>query len=363
MTTARKVPNKVKNPYGVPQHKIEAMTRMVEDVLEGKNIDRFVETISTSDAPLALAQVININVLPQYAATQPIWSQFSSRRVVRDFQNVKFIDIVGNFEKLQNAGDQPVGVLPVIPELAPYPYVSITSTEVEANVNKRGAKFGFSWEEYKNDPVGFLADFPRQLAELAVNTEDWVTTDTLVNGVTAASQFDPGTGVSDPALSYDAVQQASQQVAYRQVGGRYVRVNRFILMVPPALELTAQYIVNRTNITITEGDVQFGVGSFNPLGNISVVVNPWLESATEWYMLPDPSAAGRPAIATMFQAGEEAPTLLVNGLQGGFYPSGAQAPWSVGSFDNDSIDFKLRTVGGAGLITEEAIVWSDGTDA
>lgn len=364
--------NKIPNPYGVPKHKIEAAKALVEKALDGDRVaaTQLSEAVSTSDAPLALAVVINANLLPQYEARPAFWNRIATRRTVSSFRNVRFVDIVGAFDKLENAGSQPGGILPVVPELAPYPEVGIVSTETAINNRKRGAAFSLSWEEYRDDPIGFFADFPNQLAKLATDTEDWAVTDALVSGVTSFSQIDAGTafdGTAVPAnapLTFESLSLALSQVARRKINGRFVQVSRFVLVVPPTLELLAQFIVNRTDIRINPGvtdGASYGVGNFNPLGNIEVVVDQWLTSDTAWYVVPAPGATARIALVQTFLSGEEAPELRVEGLAGGYYAGGGQVPFGEGNFKNDSISFRLRTVGGSGLVSEEGIVWSAGT--
>lgn len=361
-----------KNRYNVPAAKVRRMAEMVDATLSGDRVAeaRFVESISTSDAPLALAQVFNVNILGQYAAIPSISDGFAQSRVVRDFTKVRFIDIVGDFTQLSHAGTQAAYTLPVIPELSVYPYVQITSKETDIATTKQGAKFGYSWEEGKADPIGFLADFPNQMAVLARNTEDAIATNALITGVTSysnlqaqASPIDGSAIVATSRLSIHSLSAALQQVSLRQVNGRFVQVSNFALVVPPGLEFLANAIINFTNFSLTDGSVRFDAPNFNPVANVSVVVDPWLTSATAWYLVPKPGAAPRLAVVKTKVVGEEEPEIRVNGLQGGYYPGGGDADWSAGSFDNDAIDFRLRTTNGAGIVTEEGIVWSNGTTA
>lgn len=347
-----------KTPFNIPTGKIKLAAQMVERVLDGDRVAaaQFSESMSTSDFPLAFSQVVNLNLLPQYQAAAPVWNQFATRRTVSDFNNVRFLDIVGNYENLAHAGTQPAGTLPIVPELSPFPYVSLTSSETSIAIAKRGLKLGYSWEEAKQDVYGFLSDFVPTLSQIAVDTEDAVATQALTDGLTAFSQV-----AGNPVLTLDSLETAIQSVRLRRINGRPVRSNSFVLMVPPALEFTARNIVNITQIERTIGNDTFLVN--NTVQGVTVVVNEWLDTDTEWYVLPAPGATVRPSVIQAFLAGYETPELRVSGLQGGYYPGGQDVPWSEGSFDNDSIDFRLKTVGGAGLVSEEAIAWSTGAGA
>ena len=374
MTTKRGINTVPKNTFRVPEAKVRKMKTMVERTLDGDRVEavKLAEVISTSDAPLALAQVINATILPQYDARPGIWSKFATKRVATSFRNISFYELVGDFQKLQHAGNEanlPAGVLPVVPELSPYPEVSILATETAIQQNKRGARFAYSWEAHKEDPIGFLSDFPNQLVNLAVDTEDWTATVGGLEQVTAYSQFGGGVapdGTAVPAnaaLGLDAVALAMSQVRSREVGGRRVQVPSFTLVIPPALELRALYLKNLIGLSVTDGNNTYDVGNFNPLGNLEIVVNPFLSSDSAWYLVPTPGTASRIAVAQVFLAGEEAPDLRVENLAGGYFPGGGDVSWENGSFDNDSMQFRLRTVGGSGLVSEEGIIWSDGTNA
>lgn len=360
------------NRMNVPQDKVDRMARMVEKVLDGDRIARaqFVESISTSDAPLALVQVFNYSLNNQYAELPRIADEFSTTVTVGDFRNVRFIDILPDFSGLAQTGTQPAYTLPVIPELSQYPYVSITSSETFIKANKIGAKFGYSWEEQKEDPIGFLADFPNQIAIAARNTVDYTVTAAFTGAVTSASQLTAGTSPIDNtttfthngALSIHSLAAAIFQVSQRKFAGRFVVVNDFVLVVPPTLKYLANQILQATDYRITDGSIKYTTAAAS-FGNVTLVVDPWLTSNTAWYLVPKPGTSARKAIIQTVMAGEETPEIRVAGLNGGYYPGGGDVPWSEGSFDNDSIDFRLRHVTGGGLVTEEGIVWSLGDNS
>jgi hypothetical protein len=136
-------------------------------------------------------------------------------------------------------------------------------------------------------------------------------------------------------------------------------------MVPPALEVTANNIVNAVLIRnkTTSQDVEVG----NWLsGKLSVVVNPWLSvidvsanAATTWYLLPAPSIA-RPAVTMGFLRGFEVPDLRVK-ADTGQRVGGGNVPAEEGSFDTDDIQYRLRHVTGGTTLDPIAAWASNGT--
>src|SRR5690606_9786788 len=61
------------------------------------------------------------------------------------------------------------------------------------------------------------------------------------------SQVGAGNYVKDnPPLSLDSLEKAIQQIGMRQVNGRQVRVQNYVLLVPPSLTLTAQAVAQST---------------------------------------------------------------------------------------------------------------------
>lgn len=353
--------------------KLAKMKELVERTLEGDGIAAAMlsESISTSDAPLALAQIINANILPKYQALEPQWQKVATPKTVTNFRNIRFIDLLGSFSSLQQTqAGLPAGVLPVVPELGQYPYVSVTGTELEAALLKQGAKFGFSWEEYKDDPIGFLQDFPDQFLWLASNTEEYSVFNALATGVTSFSRLAAGNSPIDNSpisqdshLSLGAVSLALQQIALRRLNGRLVSASSYKLVVPPALEILANAITHFTNMSFTDGSVQYDAAGFVPLGNVEVVVTDWLPNSTQWYLVPSVGAAARYGLARLTLAGEEAPEIRIANFTGSVYGGAASVSPFEGGFENDSIDFRVRTVGAGALVTEESMINSAGTGA
>lgn len=359
--------------YRVTDSDFNAMSRMVDRVMEGNQIARgqFVEAISTSDsAAYVLASVATAQIQDNYDAAPSTADKYATYKVHDSFNNIRFYDLVGDYDKLQHAGNEtglPSGILPVVPELTVYPEIALTTAEKAFKQGKRGARLTISWEAWKEDPYGILRDLPEQMAALVPETEDWYTTEALLNGVTAYSNLTGGTGVNgatvapDAALSLDSIAMAMDEVRSRVIGGRKVQVNKFVLVVSPELENQANYLKGLVSLERTVGQDTFGVSNFNPLGGLEIVPNPDVPTGF-WALIPAPNGGSRRiAVARFGLAGHEQPELRVENATGSYVAGGGAVNWSEGSFVNDSLAFRLRHVGGAGLVTEEGIVWSTST--
>src|SRR4030095_15184324 len=76
------------------------------------------------------------------------------------------------------------------------------------------------------------------------------------------------------------------------------------------------------------------------LSSITVIESQYV-TGTNWYLIPKPGTVRRPVLALGRLRGNETPELRVNNLTGN-YVGGASVPPFEGSFDNDTIDMRLR---------------------
>lgn len=370
---ARNLPKNVRSGSVITTSDYNAMVDLIEGTLSGDRITKakFEEAISTSDsAAYVLADVATSQIQAKYALKDGIADKFATYRRADSFRNIRFHDLIGDVEKLEHAGNEANfkgGVLPVVPELTPYPEIALTLAEKAYEQKKRGARVSISWEAWKEDSFGILQDLPEQLSSLVPETEDWYTTEAVLSGVTGYSNAKGGvtaagaTVAPNAPLSLDSVSLAMDEVRSRKVGGRRVQVNRWILMVSPELVNQANYLKSLVSLERTVGNDSFGVSNFNPLAGLEVVENPFVPSGF-WALIPAPNGgSSRIAVARFGLAGHEQPELRVENATGNYVPGGGAVGWQNGSFVNDALAFRLRHVGGAGLVSEEGIVWSTST--
>lgn len=333
-------------------------TADVRDLLSGRNVS---ETMTTSDFPILLGAGYNVEMLQEYQRIQPVYTQFTRRTTVRNFKPQTLVEILGG-----RAG------LDKVKEATEYKARALSEGKYEFKVDKYGARIPLTWEMLINDDLGAFQDLPTRLAEAARETEELLSIAPLfsanktgLNTGFFKDQAAPGTG----ALNEANLQAALTNIATRKDSeGRPIVLAGAILLVPPALQVTAERLVATRTVRRTVGDVQYE--EQNPLqGAVRVVVNPWLpiyapnnaNINTTWFVLPDPNA-GRPALVTAFLRGNETPDLRTKSDTGSRV-GGGDIPASEGSFDDDTIQYRVRHVVGSAALVNIAAYASTGQNA
>lgn len=342
------------------------------------------ESHSTSDFPTALKAVTELAFMGQYSQIESIYPQYTRPYNVQNLRPQSFYSLAQDITNLpaQNGGDLTTtaapGGLVRIPELTEYPTISFVASETSFGVAKYGARVNFSFEMLLNDDWGVLETLPNELAQLARNQEDIVATEVLASPTGPNAVFFNGTNknrivvadgfaANNPVLTVDAVNKAMSVIRAKTYNNNPVVVNKFALMVPPALAAEARRITGVTAFEVTDVNGTYTVP--NPISDVRLIVNPWLsvvdQSAnknTTWYLIPDGSQGVRPAVVFSKIRGREIPELRIASM-GGQYLGGGDVPGREGSFRNDDIEFRVRHyVGAAGIAFETAAV-STGTAA
>lgn len=318
------------------------------------------EALSTSDFPILLNAAYGRELQGEYAGITPLWQSFSRRLQVPDFRPRKLVDIMGGR-----------GALDLVKQAAEYPARAADESEREFSVDKYGARFPLTWEMIKNDDLGAFRDFPQRLATAAREMEDRLALYPLFNaartGLSTFADARDATGAGT-ALSRTSLNTGLNAIATRidEDDDRPVLMPNPVLMVPPALEMTAREIINTTEIRVgsaaaSPSDTRKIAGN-GLVTTPTLVVNPWLpivgrgwaNIATAWYLLPAPSESVKPALGTAFMNGEETPDLRVKSEAGNRVGGGAISP-EEGSFDDDTVQYRVRHVIGSTSLYDDAV--------
>lgn len=348
---------------------------------------RLREAVSSGDFPLLFQSISQASMLGQYAELPQQWPTFSVRTTVPDFRPARMVRwdaVTGNSTDYNGGAERHVRALPRIPELTEYPTFNLTTEGTDYFVNKYGARFPFSWEAFMNDELRVLSQLPTEMARWARDTEDVLTTGVLATSTgpnpdffNTTENFGPGAPVGNyvdgnPPLTLDALEHAINQIGMRQVAGRQVRVQNFVLLVPPSLALTAQEIAQGTTYLrvrqLPDGTEMRQNVSSPVAGRFTVVESPWLplidsspNAATTWYLVPAGGQTDRgPAIVTAFLRGHETPEVRVMGDTGRALGGGDISAFE-GSFSHDDIQYRVRSIIGAAGIDASAVAVSLGT--
>jgi hypothetical protein len=339
------------------------------------------EGISTSDFPVQLQPYLNRILLEQYAQIPKVWDMFATKTVLDDFRPQKYFQFQFDQNNVpsDNGGEAFIdGSLPNVGEYDEYPTLSFSATEQQISVKKSGERIRFSWESIVNDNnFGVLERLPIELANHAAGLEDREATKQLVsssglnttNFKTANQNLGSvanGAGLN-PALSITSLQNAMNAINQQTYNGRAITpIQRWTLVVPPSLEMTARNILSVTEIRTTSGSDL--MTHANPIaGRIDIVVNPWITrintgASAYWFLIPAPSVSLNPSVVVAFLRGHETPEFRVKS-EGGLLLGGGDVPIRDGSFDNDDFQMRIRHLATGGFLVPAGTFASTGAAA
>ena len=278
---------------------------------------------TTSDFPIILGDTVGRVLRDAYQAAPSGIRRLSRQTTARDFRAVNKI-MLGEaplLEKLNEHGEIKAGTM--------------AEAREAYKVETWARKIGITRQVLVNDDLGAFADLARRMGQAAAETEARILVTLLEagsgNGPTLSDgktlfHADHGNKAGTGAVISDATLSAARLALRTQKGieDRTIRVTPRNLLVPPALETTAEKWL-ASIAPATAADV-------NPFsGSLSLVVEPRLSSATRWYVTADP--------------GE------IDGLEFA-YLSGAEGPQveSRSGWDVDGVEIRVILDFGAGFI-------------
>jgi len=354
-----------------------------DNALRGDKLAQFKvkEGISTSDFPVQIQPYLNRILLESYAALPKVWDMFATKTVLDDFRPQKYFQFKFDQNNIadSNGGETFIdGSLPNVGEYDEYPTLSFSASEKEISIKKSGERIRFSWESIVNDNnFGVLERLPNELALHAAGLEDREATKQLVSasGLNTTNfnttnqnlgSVANGAGLN-PTLTINNLQAAMNAVNQQTYNGRTITpVQRWTLVVSPALEMTARNILSVTEIRTTVGSDLQTHG--NPIaGRVDVVVNPWLTrintgASLYWFLIPAPSVTLNPSVVLSFLRGYETPELRIKS-EGGQLLGGGEVPMRDGSFDNDDFQMRIRHLATGGFLVPAGTFASTGAAA
>lgn len=327
--------------------------RFISDIQTGKQpFGRLQEAMTRSDFPLLFADILDRQMLGSYRETQPTWQAYARRSVVPDLRKVK-----------RFAQDGAEGRLDEVDELEEYKQRKLSERKDEFSVRKFGNRLDLSWEAMINDDFDNFMKIPERLARAARRTEAFFATSLFVNTEGPDSNlYKAGfenilTG--NPELSIESIQAAITQLSKAvDFDGEPILIDVVTLVVPPALKVVAENIVNATEIWATNNggtaNEKLRVANWMKSG-INIQVEPWIphiatkkNGDTSWFLFGAPTD-GRPALELGFLRGNEEPALYER------LPTARRVGGGGGdameAFEDDSRAWRVRHVIGGVQLT------------
>jgi len=344
--------------------------RLIADVYSGrKRMHYLQEAMTTSDFPFLFGDILDRQVLAAYREWTATWQRYAKRGRVRDFRTVKRFSVYGADQVLGLATAQKAG------EKGEYPYEEINeNTPYSYNVAKYGRKIKFGWEVMINDDLDQLKDQPERLGRAARRSEQKFVTQLHVGAsgphATLYSVGNANIITSNPVLSIAALQTGFKILsAMKDENGEPIVIDTVELVVPPALEITAQNILNALQIELAEsgGTSNQKLVAVNWMKNrLNLSVEPYIpivastaNGDTSWFLFANPDN-GRPALEIGFLIGHEEPEVFMkapNQIRVG----GGAPDVMDGDFETDAIEHKVRHVFGGARMDPKMTVASNGS--
>lgn len=330
-------------------------TKILTEGLRGGThaMHRLEEAISTSDFHTSLLDGFKLASVELMAQATREWEPLALRTTVPDFRTVKVRDFFGGLD------------LKRVPEGTEYPLASVEQTELELKAEKFGSGFLFTWEMWKNRDFSGLLNIPQMFADAAIESENRNVFGLLLNGTDGSlnSTFFKGDAAGTGALSWDSLEAAYKAQALRKrIDGRSgVDLSDYYLVVHPAAAIDAERLISAPEIEVTEGKRK--VREANPFrGRLKVLAPQTLADlgmkTEQWFLLPG-AKSKNPALGITFLQGHENPDMRVQNNQGNAL-GGGQILFEDGSFENDTIHYRVRHVHGAATLFDSAAYASTG---
>jgi hypothetical protein len=347
-----------------------AFMETLNRAIDGSNLAYYQlkEAMVTADFPYLFGDVLDRSLMAAWGTTMPSWRNYIDTGTVRDFRQAKMLGIEGMGAVLDGVGERAE-----YPERGPS-----EETPITRQVSKYGGRFGISFEAMINDDLGALRSLPQKLVEAARRTEALAASKMYVGttGLNATlyndtydNQINVHAGATaNPVLSIANLAQAFLVLGnHKDIDGFPIVMDAVTLVVPPALRITANNIINSTEIMVATGG-----GAYNAAdqlrvnnwmrNNLTVEVDPYISmtatsnQATCWFLFAS-KGAPRTAIQMDYLVGHESPELFVktpnaSRVGGGTVPE---------SFENDSQEYKVRHIFGLTQIAPWATVASNGS--
>jgi hypothetical protein len=333
---------------------------LVEAVKTGdKPVHAFTEAMSTDLFPLLFADSLDRQMYAAYQAAPQHWQRVARRAMVNDFREVK-----------RFAGTGIRGLLSPVKELAEHERRTADIQEYKYAVQKYEAGFGVSFEMMVNDDLDAFGRLPQDLAQSALDTEDWFVTRLYAGATGPRADFyneaNDNVIASNAPLTRANLQAALTRLMQRKdERGNPIVVTAVELVVGPGLTMAANDIMNATEYVMKDAGGNETHISGNGIGaNLTVTTNFWLGTVTQtnadtsWYLFANAQSSSRPAIEVGFLRGYERPALYERIPDMRRFGGGAEVAWSFDFGDNEK---KVQHIMGGTFVDPRMTLGSNGT--
>jgi len=336
--------------------------QFMETIRSGsRGVHVFTEAMSTDLFPQLFGDSLDRQLYGAYTAAPVTWRNYARRAMVNDFRDVKRFALSGIR-----------GLLTRTPELSEHERRTTDEAVYTYAVNKYEAGFGLSFEAMVNDDLDAFARLPRDLAQSAVDSEEYFVTGLWAGAsglnTTNFTVDNDNILTGNPALTRASLQAAITKLMQRvDERGNPIPVTAVELVVGPGLALQAQEIISATEYRSVDGSGNVTIITGNGIAaNLRVSVNFWLPSVattanadTTWAVFANPDSSGRPALEIGFLRGYEQPGLYEK-VPDMRRIGGGEVPWS---FNHSQQEKKVQHIFGGTFVDPRMVIGSNGSES
>lgn len=236
---------------------------------------------SNSDFPFILANVANKTLRSAYEAAPQTFKGFCRQTTNPDFKTIA----------RTQWGDAPS--LDKVNEAGEFKRGTVGEAREQYALATYGKVVAVTRQTIINDDLGAFTRLPEMFGRAAADLESdtvWgiITSNPLMGDNTALFHSTHG-NLAGAGTAITVTSLGDGRAAMRKqkgVNGRFINVQPKYLLVPAAIETTAQQYVTQTNIVFTKAS------DYNPFANtLQVVAEPRLDAASliSWYLAADPA--------------------------------------------------------------------------
>ena len=131
---------------------------------------RLKEAITSDQLAPMFVTAANVRFQEYFDSYNTLWGNIATKELLTDFRPASLLSLKPDSTTvpIDNGGyKHPVGTLPHVPELTPYPTMSYQAEGAFITTSKHGARIQFSFESFINDEWNVIARFPKDAATLA----------------------------------------------------------------------------------------------------------------------------------------------------------------------------------------------------
>jgi len=320
----------------------EAVMESLKKLKEGKEIK---EAITGSDL------LANLSVTQHYLDRQPAYDIENTNR---DVSRIAGVRPVANFKPVKIFKTIEVEDLLEVKMQEDYKATFVKDSYIELAIKKFGRTIPIAWETLISDTLGELNDLQTKLSRAAMRTKMKLIVNAFAENTGFFSSGNANKGTKK--LAQGSLEEGITAIMkQKDENGNELDLIPKFLVVPTTLAFAAEKLVNPLLASIGADSMDAAPVRFN----LQVIVCPWLDaiSTTGWYLFVDP--ADFQAMTTLSLSGHTGIELLIKesdqraitGLLTG----------ELGSFQNDTVEWKARMFFNVAMRYFQAGYWSNGT--